>query len=325
MSECKPCGAVSNQTQKSVASFSAPFHRRFLFREVSGRYWILVAILHCGLCAFALSGDLTPGVPPQQTPRISEMPFTLYRGYLIMMEGRIGRLEHQNLLLDTGTSPSMIDKTISDKLGLHGSARGLSLFNQSLAAESVMLPDLQVGPLRRQNLPVMVTDFSKVQSGVGTHVDAVIGLDVLSAMSFTIDYQKRRILFRASMERHSAPFTSGSQFITVNLKTGKRQLHLLLDTGTPHLVLFKNALRDLDYDWTELTETGQNISGNVSYNTIILPQALLGNVDVGPQKASIVATREDFANQYDGLIGVYFLRPKRLSFDFTHQLLAWSN
>ena len=277
----------------------------------------------CALCAASFAGDLS--VPPPKMLQITEIPFRLQHGYLIVVEGRLGNLEHQKLLVDTGTSPSIIDTKVSAKLALRGTPRSIALFNKDLSAETVILPDIQIGPLHRSNLPVMVEDFSKIAWDVGTHVDAVIGLDVLGAMNFTIDYQKSRILFRASAERHSAAFTAGPQFITLNLNTGGKELHVLVDTGTPRLVLFRNALHDLDYDWSQVTGAGENMSGTVSYRTVVLPRVKLDREDVGPQAASVVATQKTVDSHCDGLIGVALLRPKQLSFDFDRQVLGWSN
>jgi len=270
-----------------------------------------------------MAGDLT--VPAQPRHQISEMPFNLYRGYLVVVDGRLGNLEHQNLLLDTGTSPSMIDRSVSEKLRLQGAARDIALFNKKIAAQTVTLSDVELGPLHPRNLPVMVADFSKVAEGLGTRIDAVIGLDVLGATSFTLDYQKHRIYFHATSERHSAHFSSGPQFITVDLRTSGRDLHLLLDTGTPRLVLFSDALRHLDYDPTTVNGTGQNISGNVTYNTIILENTRLDGEDMGPQRVAVVASEANARAGYDGLVGISFWRPKRLSFDFEHQMIGWSN
>jgi predicted aspartyl protease len=242
----------------------------------------------------------------------TEIPIKLYQGYLIVTEGRVGNLEHQHLVLDTGTNPSMIDAKVSAKLGLQSNTRSLALLNKNVASKSVILPDLQFGPLRRQNLEVMVADFSRIASGLGTSIDAVIGLDVLGAMSFTIDYANRCMFFRASMEPHTAPFTAGQQFITVNLKSGGRQLNLLFDTGTPRLVLFENHLGGVDYARSDATGRGQNVSGNVEYKTIVLQQARIGSQEVGPQRAAVVANRKDIESEWDGLIGISclsFLRP----------------
>jgi hypothetical protein len=272
----------------------------------------------------AISGDLTTGSPPPRR-QTEEIPIRLYQGYLVMVDGRIGNLDHQNLLLDTGTSPSMVAKSVAAKMSLQSAAGRVALFNKDLAAETVVLPEIQLGPIRRTNLPVIATDFSRVESELKTHIDAVVGLDVLGTTSFTVDYQKRQMLFHASTERHFAAFTEGPQFISVELKTGNRQLRLLLDTGTARLVLFSRALRHLDYGWTALSETGQNISGAVSYGTVILPEARVGKEDVGPQRVSVVTTQQNVDADFDGLIGLALLRAKRISFDFEHQILGWSN
>jgi hypothetical protein len=289
-----------------------------------GRSAVAYVLFAGFLSAISLAGDITVPAPAKKAQAV-EIPFNLRQGYLIVVEGRVAEFDRLNLVIDTGTNPSMIDKSISDKLKLKGIQRSLSLFNKDLTSETVMLPDLELGPLHRVNLAVMVADFSRIGKGLGIRVDGVIGLDVLGATSFTIDYQKSRIMFHASQERHSASFAAGPQFITVNLKSGGKDLRLLLDTGTPHLILFTDSLRNLDYDWSAATGTGQNISGTVAYGTIILPRANLGGEDVGPQRVSVVASRKSTETNYDGLIGVAFLRPKQLSFDFDRQILGWSN
>ena len=285
---------------------------------------MFASAVYFNLCAFLFGGDLTQPATRLKEP-VSETPFSLYRGYLVVVEGQIGNLEHQQFLIDTGSSPSIIDRKIAEKLGLHGVPRPLSLFNQNVAAETIVLPNVELGPLHRKNVPVMVSDFSKIDRGIGTHVDAVIGIDVLGASSFTIDYQKRRIVFQASRQRYSAPFTPGRQFIGIDLNAGNRQLHLLLDTGTPQLILFEKSLHDLDYDTMQAIGSGQNLSGTVVYHKVVLPKARLGTKDVGPQAASVVDSQQNADAGFDGLIGIAVLRPKSLSFDFDRQILGWSN
>jgi Aspartyl protease len=312
----------SRRTERGSVSYNCFARiRKRSEHQRSGAAYVLFAGVLSAIC---LAGDITVPAPPKKA-QAAEIPFSLRQGYMIVVEGRVADFDRLNLLIDTGTNPSMIDKSISDRLNLKGIQRGLSLFNKDLSSETVMLPDLELGPLHRVNLPVMVADFSKIGKGLGVRVDGVIGLDVLGATSFTIDYQKNRLLFHASQERHSAPFAAGPQFISVNLKTGRKDLRMLLDTGTPHVILFSDSLRNLDYNWSAATGTGQNISGTVACETIILPGANLGGEDVGPQRVSVVASQKSRELIYDGLIGVAFLRPKQLSFDFDRQILGWSN
>ncbi|HEY6339086.1 MAG TPA: retroviral-like aspartic protease family protein [Candidatus Sulfotelmatobacter sp.] len=290
------------------------------------RLTLTLAVI-CSLCQVGFGGDIGD-ISVRATNRSrppAEIPFKAYQEYLIVIDGRIGSLEHQNLLLDTGSNPSMIDRNVSARLGLHGASRALSLFNKSVASQSVTLPDLQFGPMRRHNWPVMVADFSAISHGLGIRIDAVIGLDVLGGSNFTVDYAKRRIIFGASVEHHTVPFSAGPQFITVNLKSGGRQLHLLLDTGTPQLVLFENRLRGMDYQWTGAIGSGQNASGKIGFAAVVLPQARIGGFEVGPQRASVVTSQQSIENDLDGLMGLACLRPRRISFDFDRQLLGWSD
>jgi predicted aspartyl protease len=283
----------------------------------------VLVIFSLALWAHASGGDLVGTIPKNE--QVPDLPFRLYQGYLVVVEGRIGNLDHQNLLLDTGTSPSMVDASIARKLGLHGKSDAIALFNQNVPAERVVLRDLQVGPLRPRDLEVMVADFSKLASGMGMHLSGVIGLDALGSRSFTIDYKKQRILFHASPQRHSAPFSAGPQFISVSFNTGNRKLHLLLDTGTPRLVIFKEALQDLDYEWSPATGLGKNLSGAVSYRNIVIPGATLGTANIGRQRASVVVDQKNLQSEYDGLIGISLLQPSQLSFDFERQVLGWSD
>lgn len=284
----------------------------------------ILLVLNCNLCLFAFAGDFSVRKTNPPVP-LAETPFKLYGGYMIVVDGRIANLDHQNLLLDTGTNPSMIDKSVCVKLGLLGAPRDLTLFNQTLVSENAIVPEVQFGPTRRQNLQVMVADFSKIGKSLGIRIDAVIGLDVLGGTNFTVDYVKQQISFRASPQRHTVSFSSGPQFIGVNIRSGRRQLHLLLDTGTPQLVLFENHLRNADYVLSERMGTGNNISGEVPFNAVILLQASIGTQKVGPQKASVVTSHQEITNDFDGLFGISCLRPKRISFDFEKQVLGWSD
>lgn len=158
------------------------------------------AILNCGFCGLAFAGDLA-SANPRSAGRVPEVPFKLYQGCVIVVLRRIGNLENQNLLLDTGSYPSLVDKNACTKLGLQGTPKRLSLFNKNISSEVVLLPDLQFGPVTRRNLPVMVADFAGISGGLRIRIDAVIGVDVLGGTSFTVDYEKHRVLLLPTFDR----------------------------------------------------------------------------------------------------------------------------
>jgi hypothetical protein len=274
------------------------------------------------LCNVGFAGESS--VRAAQRP-VNQIPFKAYRTYFIVVEGRIGKLDHQNLLLDTGSNPSMIDREVVAKLDLESTPRALSAFNKSVASESAMLPDLQFGPVERHDLRVAVADFSEISHGIGVRIDAVIGLDVLGGTNFTVDYSKGRLIFAALAEPNTARFASGAQFMIVELRNGGRLFHLIVDSGAAHLVLFEDHLHGGDYQWTTATGTGRNVVGTVPLRMIVLMQARIGGQEIGPQKALVAASRKEIGSELDGLMALSCLRPTSISFDFEHGILGWSD
>jgi hypothetical protein len=282
----------------------------------------LALLLLSSFCNFGFAGESS--VRTAQRP-VTQIPFKAYRTYFIVVEGRIGRLDHQNLLLDTGSNPSMIDREVVAKLDLESTPRALSAFNKSVASESATLPDLQFGPVERHGLRVAVADFSEISHGIGVRIDAVIGLDVLGGTNFTVDYSKGRLIFAALAERNTAKFASGAQFMIVELKNGGRLFHLIVDSGAAHLVLFADHLQGGDYQWTTATGMGRNVVGTVPLRMIVLMQARIGAQEIGPQKALVAASRKEIGSELDGLMALSCLRPTSISFDFEHGILGWSD
>ena len=265
---------------------------------------------------------------PERTPRTAaqpiEIPFTLYNGYVIVVDGQIGDLQHKRLLVDTGTNRSVIDRNVSTELGLRGRMRGFALFNKSVAAEHVTLGSVQIGPIRTKSLQVVVADLSGVAGELGARIDGVVGMDVLGANSFTIDYRKKHILFGALAQRHTTALSSAAQLVTVEMNAGGKRLNLIVDSGTPQLTVFQDRLQGLDSVWTPLIGRGRNLLGSVVSHTIILPRTKIGTDALGPQRASVVTIQKDVPKEFDGLIGLSFLHPTSVSFDFERHVLGWS-
>jgi hypothetical protein len=219
----------------------------------------------------------------------------------------------------------MIDRELMAKLDLESTPHVLSAFNKSVASETVTLPDLRFGPVERHNLQVEVADFSAISSEMGVRIDAVIGLDVLGGTNFSVDYSKGRVIFAALAEPKTVRFASGPQFMTVDMKNGRRLFHLIFDTAAAHLVLFRDHLQDADYQWTTVRGTGRNVAGTFPLATIVLTQARIGTQEMGPQNALVAASRKEAGSQLDGLLALSCLQPRSISFDFEHGILGWSD
>ena len=61
-----------------------------------------------------------------------EVSFQLIDGWAIVLDGNLGGLHHQKMLIDTGAVPSAINIRVVKRLGLLGSVQELSLMNRSI-------------------------------------------------------------------------------------------------------------------------------------------------------------------------------------------------
>ncbi len=107
------------------------------------KYWLQVVAV-----VFLVPGTLHAG---NGNAKIS---FKLSHGYAVVVRGSIGGLEKLNFVIDTGAVPSVVDRRIADKLRLSGTPESFSLFSQNIEVQRVVLPSLQLGPLRVESVQV---------------------------------------------------------------------------------------------------------------------------------------------------------------------------
>src|SRR6202021_4344387 len=77
--------------------------------------------------------------------------FDLYRDYLIVVRGSAGPLKGLNFLLDTGASPTVLDRRVAQKLHLEERPTNVAVLNGSVTAGRTILPNLELGPIRKDN------------------------------------------------------------------------------------------------------------------------------------------------------------------------------
>jgi len=171
------------------------------------------------------------------------VPIKLYDKHLVVVRGALGVLQGRNLVVDTGAYPSVIDRDIARKLKLEVHREELHVLAQNVPAGSSVVPQVEVGPLQVHNLRVMVEDLSELSADFGVHVDALIGLDVLSHMSFAIDYAAQEIAFGAPLQlTFSAPLERRASMAGIRMTVNGHGVYLLVDTGAAKTVLFAQRL-----------------------------------------------------------------------------------
>ncbi|MBO0910683.1 MAG: aspartyl protease family protein [Acidobacteria bacterium] len=288
-----------------------------------------------------LSGQALPEPPERVAAGQRRMPgsldFRLYQDYLIVVEGNLGGLGNQNLLLDTGTDSTILDKRIARKLQLKLGPARVDAIGHDVDGGRGVLATCQVGPITCRNYNVLVQDLSFLERGLGAPIDAIIGLDILSSVSFTVDYRRKRILFGVpeSLENGVA-FESGPPLVTVIMTLNGRPTRLLVDTGASSLMLFKKRWleeHERSESESESKETffprpkeverlSSDLGGELMRQMTGLKSAALGGVELGRQTAFLV--EHHGAGSFAGLLSPTAIGLKELYFDFEHKQLGWS-
>ena len=246
--------------------------------------------------------------------------FKLYRGYLIVVSGSVGGLKNLNFIVDTSTSPSIIDRRLVEKRGICQHSGSVSVPGEIVGAARAVLTDVQLGPISAKSLPVLALDLSYLGQELGTHIDMLIGLDVLGQSSFSIDYRSKRIFFGAPPTLPlTVPMDSGPPLVSVTASLDGRASRLLVNTGFPDFMLedaFGERIQNVKIDQSRLAINAAG--GELVCKRGIVRSVRLGEMDLGEQAAvSVRRGRKDF----DGSLRIT-ARFKEVAFDFEHHMLG---
>jgi predicted aspartyl protease len=262
----------------------------------------------------------------KRSEEVQEIPFKLYRNHLVVVVGSLGRLEQKNLLIDTGTNPTVVDEATAQELGLEQidqSTVRVNVVDAMVPTYYSILPKLGVGPLSHEAMRVAVSNLSWLHDQAGIRVDAVIGLDVLSQVNFQIDYQSKRISFGAiRVPRWAVPMVSADHLLMVQAKLNGIPAELMVDTGGSSLVLFAEKLPKSG-GWQTLGTkvTFSNLAGHTALQKVLLKGLRIGETDLSGTIALVADTPA--CCDFQGILGISGRQFKRITFDFKRHLVGF--
>ena len=245
------------------------------------------------------------------------IPTKIYRNFLVVAEGQIGGApECLNFVLDTGTSPSVINLKLLAQLGLRAThSSTLALGTRAFALAST-IPELELGPIRATSLPVMVKDLSRLESDFGISIAGIIGMDVLSKSNFRLDYDTGEIEFGdISHEGVPVQFDERAGIAVANVTIAGRPVRMLVDTGSEFVVLLGGNFGDAP--WLTLRNSAQSGASvadqKVRLQKFSAPDISLGGKHFSKGTAYFVPGSADPV--FDGLLGIRALGFRSLSYD----------
>jgi predicted aspartyl protease len=248
------------------------------------------------------------------------LSFDLVSSFEVVVRGQVGELDGLRFILDTGSSYSVIDRRVADRMRLHRHPGKVFNFDHNLAIEWAEVPDVGIGPMRAAGISMMVARLADITE-FANDADGIIGLDVLSrAKKIGIDYERRRISFELDEGCGSKPSAVKALVITVAIQGVP--MRLLVDTGLQYVLLYKDRLSSaLPHLRTE-GEPRDAVIGRLQATWVNLPGVQVFRPETvtpvilieGPGKA---------VGGIDGYLGAASLHAKRLELDFAAMILRW--
>jgi hypothetical protein len=260
-------------------------------------------------------------------PAKTTVDFQLYRDYLIIVQGSVGPLKGLNFLLDTGANTTVLGPRLARKLHLDATPSGVAVLSGNVKGGIAIAPSLQFGPIRRDNVRVLVEDLSFIQNALPFQIDAIVGLDVLGPSIFVIDYASREIRFGPSPSMpDSIPLQLKDGLAFVDAVVNHAPVRLLLDTGAPSLVIFDelpNPNTGLQGGAPSSPQSPKRIGDFERQRTRQISFSL-GAVEFGHESAFLVPNHRDAGHDFDGLISPAALGITRVAVNLTQKTLTFS-
>jgi predicted aspartyl protease len=257
-------------------------------------------------------------------PRSSAIPFRLAGGALIEVEGGIGQLEGLKFIIDTGTTRSVVDRKIVDRLALTlHPQRALSVAG-FVSVEWAELPDVHFGPILMRNVSTMVSELAKFSELTG-NADAIIGLDLLNASSRLGIFYDSKIVVLKPRDANSQRTLERERprCLTVEALVQGHAVRLIVDTGMNGILIYEDRIRKQIPNLRLTDDRTDAHLGQLRGKRTKLSGFRLGERESKVEVFLMNGPREDLLPGIIGYLGTDALKARRIELDFEGENLRW--
>ena len=215
----------------------------------------------------------------------------------------------------------MVDRNVAKKLAIPVEDAEVVAFGKRTRVSTAVLPNIRLGNLHADAIAVGVGDLSFLHG-----VDAIVGLDLLSRGSFSIDYEHRRLDFGPVAARApGVAMEATPPFLTVQLSFSGQTFRFIVDTGSGGLVLFEKRVRGrLPFLGVHGESVMNHLGGSARLQRVFLPPVDAGG-SILPHVEAFLSDQsmDGYPAGIDGVLGLRVLAWKRASFDFERNRLIF--
>jgi len=275
-----------------------------------------------------LAGCATTPREPVNVDR--EVPFQLVNQNYITLPVRLNDKTTRTFVLDTGAGISVVSHSLCPELGCaqHGEQKGKRMSGQELSIPLTTMKSVAVGGHEQRDMPLGLFDMDKLMPG--TDIVGILSLQYFKTRPFTIDFERHMIVFEDSASLAQIRTEGAVVPIELDPQGEALSIHLPLvlpnaepavmevDTGSQSLILDEHFLDVLGIKKKKVRVVGGKDETGHEYKRYFTK--LKGDIHL-PRARDMKMDNPEVMFQkiiYDGLIGVYFLRQFRVTFDLQH-------
>ena len=237
----------------------------------------------------------------------------------------MGESPNLTFLLDTGSTQSLVDQRLADRIRLKPRAVEALGLGGILSWKVAEIPEIQFGPIRVRNSRALVGKLAEF-SEFGENVDVIIGLNLLSQADFTIDYDAKKITFHAGRKQEivSAATEPASKCVILEGFIQRHSIRLIVDTGFSGLLLYRERILK---QIPALRVTGHPkavlVGKAMKATQVSIPEVVLGSKNIDTPVLLVNSAPPDAFTDIDGIIGPNILKAHKLHFDLSRRTVEW--
>lgn len=261
-----------------------------------------------------------------------DLPASLIDGHIVIHAMINGR--GVDLLLDSGASGIVIDKSLADSLGIKRYGKADTMIGGTVEFSSAIVPEIRVGELTMKDVVVDTIPWSD-RPNPGMKIIGLMGFDFLASVGLRIDYETGTVdaiapgamVFPKDAFQLPIKLDDGAPMVSARINNAQGS-QFIIDTGASVMVVFSRFARAHADDVTDMglgremiqTNTAPEFSvvgGSVNAVPTQVRAFRLGEVLFQDMVVYVAIPESHFDfEDADGLIGYQFLHYFTVYFDY---------
>jgi predicted aspartyl protease len=238
-------------------------------------------------------------------------------------------------LVDTGSSHSVVSRSLADELALRFVARTSVLTSTGREWRPVVnLDQTTIGGAESEGLLASVASSTQLD-GITRGIDGIIGQDFLFGLNYTLDYRTKRLVwsdegFATNGARLPLVVQGGRYLVQVTSEHDGQPVLLVPDSGASGFVVYerngRTAFAQFAADRSGESRSAarmmgvHSLSGRQSARTLMLRELRLGSLTMRDQRVAVVRRDRDDVLDGDGLLPLHLFAS--VSFNAREQCLV---